>query len=352
MSELGFDLHSPGDEIAVDVYDADLLLIGRALSSERMEVGPGTYFVVGRLPDGSELHSTVRVGESEPAWAELAQPVTDTEDGVELYLEAPQHSHRPWEEDAGELIAHQLDTKGEWQELHRWPASKLPYSFGYSSLEIDAFALRHADGSRTWVRIPRRAAEYLEVDLRKGHDGRTHIAANLAHRTARALLEYLDAGLLAEASLLAGSPAVTAESLLHDKREDPVAAAAAAFALLRMGEIERLHTWTSNLSRWFTWLPDGLVAQAEHAARDGRHEEALELLRQLPKRGLPVLSTGLTYAVDRLRTYVRLNLGDVDLRRQLDELARYALATDFAEPITTFHGDGPDSPHPSDQPPI
>jgi hypothetical protein len=118
-----------------------------------------------------------------------------------------------------------------------------------------------------------------------------------------------------------------------------------------MGEIERLHTWTSNLCSWFPWLPDGLVAEAEHAAREARHEDALGLLRQLPQRGLPVLSMGLAYAVDRLRTYVRLDPGDVELRRQLDELARYALATDFAEPVTTFHGDGPDSPRPSDQPP-
>jgi hypothetical protein len=352
VSELSFDLPSRQEDVAVDVYDADLQLVGRRLSSDRILVDPGTYFVIGRLPDGSELHTSVRVGEAEPARAELAPPAPPADDDLELYVDVPEPSAgRSIEEDRGELAAYELVAGGHWELVQRWPAYKLPESFEFSSFAVDAFALGHADRSRTWVRIPRRAAEYLEVDVREGHDGRARVAVSLAHRTARALLEYLDAGLLVEAALLADSPAVTAESLLYDKREDPVAAAAAAFALLRMGEIERLHTWTSNLSTWFPWLPDGLVAEAEHAAREGRHEDALRLLRQLPERGLPLLSMGLTYAADRLRMYVRLNPADVELRRQLDQLARYALATDFAEPVTTFHGDSPDSPHPSDQPP-
>jgi hypothetical protein len=153
------------------------------------------------------------------------------------------------------------------------------------------------------VRFPGGRTEYFRLGLQQTLQGEdVELTAHVAHEEADALLGYLNHDLLGDAELLLGSPDL-AEGLLLAKREDPVAAAAGAFALLRMNDLDRLHDWTANLANWFPWLSDGLVARAEHLARIGEHEQAVGLLRRLPKHGLPALSIGLTYAADRLRTY-------------------------------------------------
>ena len=105
---------------------------------------------------------------------------------------------------------------------------------------------------------------------------------------------------------VAGSVDRQAEELLRQKAGDPVAAAAGAYALLYLGELDRLHDWTMNLADWFPWLPDGTVIAAEHRAREGDHDRARQLLRELDYVDgalVPWLSAGLFYTCDRLRTY-------------------------------------------------
>ena len=57
-----------------------------------------------------------------------------------------------------------------------------------------------------------------------------------------------------------------AEKLLREKRLSSVGAVVGAYVLLRLGETERLHDWTSNLFNLFA-LPDPAVIYAEHLAR-------------------------------------------------------------------------------------
>ncbi|MGG7377662.1 hypothetical protein ACQ7B2_02440, partial [Escherichia coli] len=74
--------------------------------------------------------------------------------------------------------------------------------------------------------------------------------------------QYLAAGQPREAAELA--PA--AETLLEEKRADPIAAAMGGYALLRLGRIADLRHWPANLAKWFPWLPDGAVIAGELAA--------------------------------------------------------------------------------------
>ena len=159
-------------------------------------------------------------------------------------------------------------------------------------------------------------------------------------------------GQFAQAAEAINSPALDAELLLGEKLEDVVAATIGAYALLRLGELERLHDWTENLRNWFPWLPDGAAIRGEHLARLGRHGEALACFAELPRRGLPVFTDGLSYSVDRIRLYVNLGRDHfagmpisyddaLGLRRRLESYGTFA---DLREPFLTFTGLDPSRP--------
>ena len=97
----------------------------------------------------------------------------------------------------------------------------------------------------------------------------------------------------------------------------PIGAAIGGYVLLRLGELDRLQDWTKNLCKYFPWLPDGVVIYAEHLARVGEHQQALERFLELPKRGLPFTSSGLTAMVESLapvRAYDRKGTAERDLK--------------------------------------
>ncbi len=363
MTALHFQL--PGRvDLPIEVHDTDLRLVGRVLSSDSLTVDPGTYFVEARLPDGSVRQRTVEVtGEgdnevnlSEPREERFAMRALTREprelgefrgkDALYTYSASPGlDEERPlaW------VTTFRLETLGGWQPVERevifsWSGRWRP-TFQH---EGDAIALERPDGTMTIVPTPGQLNELLRfevvVDRRREVP---ELRARVENEAAHALLGFLNLDLMEDAEVLTHSHALQGERLLRDKVADPVAAAAGALALLRMNALDRLHDWTHNLVRWFPWLPDGAVVRAEHLARLGHHREAAELLRTIPHRGLPVLSLGFGFAVDRLRTYVAAWPEDSELRRTLFLLAGYATATDFSQPVTTFSGRGPDSPEPA-----
>ncbi len=170
----------------------------------------------------------------------------------------------------------------------------------------------------------------------------------LQHSTADTLLRYIQRGLLKQAAAMTTSDDLQAEQLLFGKESHPIAAAAGAYALLRLGDLERLHNWTENLNNWFAWLPDGAAIRGEHLARLGNHEEALSVFLELPSRGLPIFSDGLSYAIDRLRLYSTIDDPNfnIDTRSQtvLKQLQRFVPFADFREPLLTFTGVDPSNP--------
>src|SRR3954471_7585975 len=103
-------------------------------------------------------------------------------------------------------------------------------------------------------------------------------------------MAYINRGQVVDAAMLSAGVAPSAEEALMRKRDDPVAAAAGAFSLLALGELDRLHDWTANLHDWFRWLPDASIARAEHLALSGQHQKAVRTLLRLRVQGLPCLT--------------------------------------------------------------
>jgi hypothetical protein len=121
------------------------------------------------------------------------------------------------------------------------------------------------------------------------------------------LLGHAVAGRIAEAAKCIGEDTPIAKKQLRPDPEHPVCAVICAYILLRTNQIERLKNWTQHLADGSPWLPDSLLVLAEYLARSGDHEAASRALLKLADRGLPLFSSGLSYAVDRLSVYKSLS---------------------------------------------
>lgn len=348
MTELTFDLSTAFD-LPVEVYDTELRLVDRVLSSDSVFIGRGTYFVEVQLPDGSQVHRAVKVGGEEEVEVRVRPEAEAIQPGPRRVQQRWQFSHpyrmsKQWSTEFAWLHSFRGQIIGDWEEIDRELVVVRPGGEVRPAAGATAIALRSVGRGLTMVPVLPGYSELLRYQLDRDGEDNIVLRARLADGGADALLGFLGRDRLEDAGLMA---AAVAEGLLYEKVADPLAAAAGALALLRMNELDRLHDWTANLANWFPWLPDGAIIRAEHLAREGGHEEAVELLRRLPLGGLPVLSLSLAFAVDRLRTYSARWSGDRRLRRALVELTSYALATDFTAPVTTFTGAAPDSPEPS-----
>jgi molecular chaperone DnaK len=200
------------------------------------------------------------------------------------------------------------------------------------------------------ITLPAWAGESCELALTRLPNGRFAMEAHLTHPTANLLMRYLEQGLWQHAADVVESAALSAQDLLYQKRRYPIAAAIGAYALLRFGELERLHDWTNNLKNWFKWLPDGICIRGEHLALLGQHEEALEVFCELPERGLPYFSDGLSYAVNRLRLYTSLDekpfkADKLELAVSiLKRLETFVPFVNFRRPVLTYTGVNPSKP--------
>jgi hypothetical protein len=114
-----------------------------------------------------------------------------------------------------------------------------------------------------------------------------------------AVARFLKGGHLQEAASVGGN----AEHLLEAKMADPFGAALGGYALLRSGQLDRLHHWPRNLADWFPWLPDGAVIAGEEAALEDEHDVAIGYVCDAARRGLPVFGVGLSLLASRLREY-------------------------------------------------
>ena len=188
------------------------------------------------------------------------------------------------------------------------------------------------------------------IVLKKQPDAKYSLEVHLKHPEAELLLRYWEQGRWQLAANVSDSAAVSAQRLLYDKLQHPISAAIGGYALLRLGALDRMNEWSENLMNWFSWLPDGAAVRGEHLARLGNHQEALEAFCQLRERGLPYLSDGLSYAVDRLRLYQSVgkkNFSEDDLKKCAATLALlepFSYFTDFRKPLTTFTGLDPAKP--------
>lgn len=123
------------------------------------------------------------------------------------------------------------------------------------------------------------------------------------------LLAYFTAGEVGIARELMLEPA---RFMLHQKMNNPYAAAAGAYILSGLwiqnsaqGEgSPNWLGWVDNLTHYFPWLPDGAIVKGWLALRmrdqDPRIDEAREALLDAERRGIPYYSMGVRRLVDGL----------------------------------------------------
>lgn len=378
MSELRFRCHFESWELRemtlpVEVRKSNLALVVQGVTSQPVQVEAGTYHVTARLPTGQELYSPVTVGERGSFVVDLYPEAEEKSphegEEVQRYI----HGRKAF---AGRIKA-ELESLGEAQAhaaLRLFRGNLLkgavksedslaafeplpPPAPGTALLRLQAdppslVQLLQPGAPPTNTLLPARPGESAAIRLERREDGRLVLDVQLNNLMADALLRYYARGLVAQADNLTAndSPALLSEDLLYGKVADPLAACVGAYTLLRLGDITRLHEWSENLKNWFGWLPDGAAIRAEHLARRGDHEEALKALLELPARGAPFFSDGLSFAVNRLRTYVELGKSDEPFERRpeaeqlLASLRPFAAYADFRNPVLTFTGLDPAAP--------
>ena len=135
-------------------------------------------------------------------------------------------------------------------------------------------------------------------------------------------------------------------------------AALGGYALLRSGQVDRLHHWPRNLADSFPWLPDGAVIAGEEAALEGDHATAIGFVCDAARRGLPVFATGFSLLAARLREYAGAPpdaFGEnggllAEAGQHLDRALRVMPFVDFDRVSFAFRGGQVDDPAGSQEP--
>ena len=349
-------------DIPVEVRQPNLIPAARGLSSQSIELDPGTYYVTARLPSGHELFSQVLVEEDREVTVHLeAEPDEkettpyDWRRKQVLYAKmAPTvravHAEAKLRIFTGNVLQDDYQTWAPYFSPADWERGKGRAHASLSGSNAPQYVqLLQPYEPPLNVAFPAWVETGCQLVV-TALPNRLTLDIQLQNPQAEMLLRYRERGFLKEAATVADSISPTAEDLLLHKGEDPIAATVGAYALLHFGEMERLHGWTANLEEWFPWLPDGITVRAEHLARLGKHDEAFDTLLKLPSCGLPLFSEGLSYAIDRIRFYLKLEQDQFEekllaqARELLQQLQRHASFVDFAEPILTFTGLDPAAP--------
>jgi hypothetical protein len=403
MSILHFESNFSSTEVdtldlPVEVRKPDLTLAARSFLSQPVELAPGTYYVSAKLPAGQQLSRTVEVLEGQDALATLTpQPEDESPhqwQEMQHFILGPSETTQQASRSQSSLSGHaspsadprssgsipvergsELESlgapgsaaklrgymgnilRGEYQvsENQNWLSLTYTspqdyYLYVVPPGDMKLVQLLQSEAPAINMMLPVWQHQGCQLVVAQQSNGLYTLDAILEHQLANTLLRYMQRGFLEQASTMAVSPALSSEQLLYRKVDEPIAAAVGAYALLRLGDLERLHNWTENLLNFFEWLPDGLTIRGEHLARLGNHDQALNQFLALPTRGLPIFSDGLSYALDRLGLYIRVgekNFGEVrlkDARTLLEQLQRFAAFVDFRRPLLTFAGIEPGDP--------
>lgn len=353
--------------LAVEVHGTDSTLAGRGTLDGGVELEPGQeYYVSATLPDGSRVSTQTRV---DPTTTEivLRQPAAAWADPSAIQratADAPSSkktASAPWRVTGfrGNLL------KGKPTFFSPRPTeltAASAVSTGTIAAEVlAAWSVEFDHGKPSYIQLVQRDLPVwnyaVPLDEQAGCTIRlirtvSQFAIDIIFPNSNVdlLLRYVGNNLLQEVSQTAESRTILAQDLVRGKCESPIGATVGAYALLRLGELDRLHDKTKNLYRRFFWLPDGIVILAEHLARVGDHGQALAVLLELPQRGLPFFTSGLTFAVNRLRQYRRAVekgtlAGDITMLNSISmALERYAGLVDVTNPILSFMGADPLKP--------
>jgi repressor LexA len=366
--DLSFN-HQGGSEVGklpavVDVADINLetAVKPRLVQLARgwqQDLKPGTYLVRVRFPSGEEIRRTCTVRDGDHI------PISVNVHGSSGHesLERPSVLRTLFRDEStpgltgpGFALA--------WAQRWRGKGSRQwqPIDFDGITVSRDQYTVRYRlDSLRqsnvlqlggpgiAWrfIALPTSSVVDVTVSPRGKDDLAVEVTTDSAE--AEALLGYLRTGAVEGAD-------VTAESLLKQKRPDPIEAAIGGYYLLRTSRLDRLSAWGPNLSRWFPWLPDGAVVngwQHIHAGRKRRGDPdqhfaaARRQLIRAARRGVPVYTEGLRLLVDGLRLLREdAEAEDAALDAALTFIEPFAMAADWSAATVTYGGADPAVPHP------
>ena len=357
----------------VNVIDAKTLqLVASPACDEEIELPEGTYLVSAVQPSGQRSVGAIEVASDQAAELELgtaeampmpapapppaAPPPAAPPPGAELEGLGPPAGADAAPAKSGWFVRFHVQTQTGFEPAE--PSFDAAASSGGFELTVRA----SGDGI-LFAQVAREGEVPLVVALpvygpTSSQSCRLTLAGALEALTADvslpdnpqvdAVARYLQSGHLQEAAGVIEN----AETLLQQKMADPFGAALGGYALLRSGQLDRLHHWPQNLAGMFPYLSDGAVIAGEELALEGDQAGAIAFVCDAARRGLPVFSAGFSLLASRLREYAGApatafgpNAALVgEAGAHLERILRVMPFVDFARVSFAFRGGEIDDP--------
>jgi hypothetical protein len=342
------------EPVPMEVRDEHLRSLGMAMTEHSITLDEGKYALRVLLPDGDVEVITADVSEGQPERYTVKWQ-SSTSLAAQLETKSRIKSVRKGEPSTAWYARIVSYENGQWTP--RWDAADLEvikhsYQNEISATEIlvhgqyvglHFLEVRNQNGRTTCSALPIAAQSdamtggVLVIDSGEAID----ITASLrGSERVQLVSEYVQSGSLQEALDIIGQ----AEDLLWGKMSNPVAAALGGYALLRQGNLERLHNWPMNLASWFDWLPDGAVIAGELVARRGDHPSAANFFLLAIRRGLPIFNEGFSTLLSRVRYYALYakdllldGYSSQHISGALTELQKWAYAVDHTTLVLTLN---------------
>jgi hypothetical protein len=321
-----------GVDLPIQIRDNRFRLITEGLGSETHRLPPGKYLVAAQLPGSDKLVAALEAFAGQTVDVDLSPPPASMTPSPREYMSAA----------AGDLGT------GESVEIERLGVPPAPTAEPSPANPLWALNFYVAKGGMRYepagaaavrAEVVEEGGATVRMKLSEAAVGAFLVQAEIAGQvplnivlplgpgeggcelTARIVgsdvvlgaypaepRAMLAARFLAAGDVHEGSQVITsdqAEGMVQAKGRDPVGATIAAYLLLRMGELERLHDWPTNLAK-VAWLPDGAIIAAETAALHGDYAAAVSYLTAAVERGLPIFTDGYSILASRLRQLGRL----------------------------------------------
>lgn len=152
------------------------------------------------------------------------------------------------------------------------------------------------------VSLPPASEVRIALTRRAGDDGDSvDVTVGRVKPLNELLMSYLSSGDMMEAERLADAWEA-ADLALYKKMEDPVSAAAGAYALLKLKRLDGRRAWIDNLVAWFPYIADGPIVAAALALQraDANQKVVRDYISLAMERGLPIFAIGMSTLVQTM----------------------------------------------------
>jgi hypothetical protein len=371
MTHIRFSVEGALDQslstnLPVKIMDGNMGLVGQISAGKGAELSAGRYIAQSVLPNGQPVHAGFEIKEGDLDLDVVALRMLWSPDaslaptaGLSRWPRA-RHAFAdlrqtmadfslPAELDFGSAAAEKPDAKLQLFAGDPFSSSKEPETMAVwgAGTPIDSGGprvLRFVRPQRdVWnIHLPVSTLEGVELEFHaESADWLPHV--RLPDANAELLLQYLGSHQSGELAQLAENSNELAELGSAQKFERPMLAILGGYVLLKVGDLGRLHDWTTRLSQEYGQLPDAQIVAGEHAARLGRHEDAAALFLRAAALGAPVFRSGLRYSLDRMAAYQaaaqkgKLKTADPGaVSEALLKLGDFADYVNFTRPLVTY----------------